>query len=113
MSRGKNHLQVFCLYLCTHIYSVVVHANNEKKNKEKERKKLKSHKCFWRTQNTLVLLHSEIPQKNQFENVGQIFSLAVQLHVKIGLITSPTNWKKQKYLQNLGEKISLKTFSNI
>lgn len=32
------------------------------KKKEKERKKLKSHKCFWRTQNTLVLLHSEIPQ---------------------------------------------------
>lgn len=44
---------------------------------------------------------------------GQVFSLAVQLHVKIGLIITETNWKKQKDLHNLGAQMSLKTYSNM
>lgn len=50
----------------------------------------------------------------QFEQTWvQIFSSAVQLHVKIELVLSATTWKKQNCLHNLGAIMSFKTYSNI
>lgn len=77
---------------CILIYILLQFRQIMQKKKKKEKRKLRSLRCFWRTPNTLGKIYLSYCTLKFHSNIfislkmwGQTFSLAVQVHVKMGV----------------------------